>query len=180
MNTKIIRPGLRSVVFMVVLGSALWGCASTSKQTPAADPALTALESDRAELRAEKRALINEAMMLDSSQRTPFWAEYDQYEAELKNYYDEKYLLMLDYARNYSRMSDDIAANLAERAFKLQQMRLDITRKYFDGFSKATSPTIAARFLQLENQINLLSDIQISSEMPLIPMPHEDKLKAKR
>jgi hypothetical protein len=168
---------LRSVLLLLIIGLPLWGCTSTPKPAPADDPGLRALEPSRAQLRAEKRKLVDQAMMLDPSQRTAFWAEYDKYEGELKNYHDQKYLLIRDYARNYKHMSDDLAASLAQRVFNLQQTRLDLGRKYFSAFSKATSPTIAARFLQLENQINLLSDIRIGSEIPMIPLPAENTAK---
>lgn len=180
MKAHIVGFRLRSIALMSLVGLALWGCASTPKTSAANDPEIRALDADRAKFRASKRELINEAMMLDPSQRGAFWAEYDKYEADLKNYYDEKLLLIRDYARNYEHMNDDVATNLAERAFKLQQTRLDLIRKHFSAFSKATSPTVAARFLQLEHQINLLSDIRIGTEMPLMPMPRDEKLKAKR
>jgi hypothetical protein len=43
-----------------------------------------------------------------------------------------------------------------------------IKEKVFQKFERALSATIAAKFIQIENQINLLYDLQIASVLPLI------------
>ena len=41
-------------------------------------------------------------------------------------------------------------------------------RNYYKKFSKALSPKMAAKFFQVENQLWMLMDFQISSELPLV------------
>ena len=53
----------------------------------------------------------------------------------------------------------------------LEENRTDLKKKYFERFREALSPIQAARFLQTENQINLLIDLQIASQIPLIYEP---------
>jgi len=50
----------------------------------------------------------------------------------------------------------------------LEKKRTKLKKKYFKRFERALSATIAAKFIQVENQINLLIDLQIASELPLI------------
>ena len=46
--------------------------------------------------------------------------------------------------------------------------RVKLMRNYYKKFSKALSPKMAAKFLQVENQIWMLMDVQIASELPLV------------
>ena len=150
----------------------LAGCNMTPKPlTPisANDPEMKALDADRAKYREKKVALIEKALNLSSSEHDGFWREYYAYEAELKKIYDERYSIIRDYAANYDNMNDDIADNLARRSLKIRDDRNDLFRKYYERIKKATSATIAGQFLQIENELNLLSDLKISTETPILP-----------
>jgi hypothetical protein len=43
-----------------------------------------------------------------------------------------------------------------------------LKKKYFKKFDKVLPSKTVAKFFQLENQINLLIDLQIASELPFI------------
>lgn len=150
-------------------GAVLGGCADKLGPLPKDDPALQALDGEREKFREKKVALIEEAMDLDDKEHDAFWRVYYQYEDELKKIYDERYRLLRAYAEHYDGMTNDIADALAERALKLKEMRNDLAHKYYHKMKKATSAITAARFLQLDNEITLLSDLKISSEMPIFP-----------
>jgi hypothetical protein len=154
---------------MALLLLSLGGCAGDSATRPETDPELKALEHDRAEFREKKRALVDQVMRLEGAEREAFWKEYDRYEADLRRYYDQRYRLVRDYAENYDRLTEKSAEDISERALRLQKLRLDIFQKYFQRMRKATSAVVAARFLQLEQRLSLLSDLKISSEAPPIP-----------
>jgi hypothetical protein len=150
----------------------LSGCAGGPKPLsaqPENDPMLKSIEEDRAKFREKKVALISKAMDLDPSERDAFWREYYLYEAELKKIQDDRYRVIRDYAENYDNITNDIADNLAERSLRLREARNDLARKYYHRIKKATSAITAPRFLQVENEINLLSDLKISSELPFLP-----------
>ena len=150
----------------------LAGCQLTPKPlTPvsANDPELKALDADRAKYREKKVALIQKALNLSPTEHDAFWREYYAYEGELKKIYDERYSIIRDYAANYDKMDNDIANNLALRSLKIRDDRNDLFRKYYNRIAKATSPVIAGQFLQIENELNLLSDLKISTETPILP-----------
>lgn len=160
-----------AALFVAVLA----GCAGPKPLAPisANDPDFKALEADRARFREKKIALVKKAMELDSSENDAFWREYYQYEAELKKLYDDRYVIIRDYAANYDNMTDEIAENLALRSLKMREARNDLLKKYYYRMKKATSAITAARFLQVENEINLLSDLKISGETPILPKEGE-------
>ena len=66
-------------------------------------------------------------------------------------------------------MNDEIADNLALRSLKIRDDRNELFRKYYGRIKKATSALIAGQFLQIENELNLLSDLKISTETPILP-----------
>lgn len=156
----------------------LGGCADKLGPLSADDPALKEINAEREKFREKKVALIEEAMDLDAKEHDAFWRVYYQYENDLKKVYDERYRLLRAYAEHYDSMTNDIADALAERSLKLKETRNDLAHKYYHLMKKATSAITAARFLQLESEITLLSDLKISSEMPIFPKdmnPLDDK-----
>ena len=133
------------------------------------DPEMKALDADRAKYREKKVALIEKALNLSPSEHDAFWREYYAYETELKKIYDQRYSIIRDYAANYDNMNEDIADNLALRSLKIRDDRNDLFRKYYKRIKTATSSLIAGQFLQIENELNLLSDLKISTETPILP-----------
>ena len=60
------------------------------------------------------------------------------------------------------------ARELGEKVLSLEEQRTALKRKYFARIADAMSPVVAARFLQAENQINMVLDLQLASQIPLI------------
>jgi Na+/phosphate symporter len=126
------------------------------------------LELLRSDIRAEKVAIITEVMQLNEEEADLFWPIYRKYEVKLSKHFDERIELIRDYAQNYERMTDVKAKELARKVFSLEARRTRLKKKYYGRLERALSSTVAAQFFQLENQILLLIDLQIASELPLI------------
>ena len=162
---------LNTLGSLIIVMIALPGCSGPKPLTPitANDPEMKALDADRAKYREKKIALIEKALNLNASEHDSFWREYYGYEAELKKIFDERYNIIRDYATNYDNMNNDIADNLAVRSLNVRDERNDLFRKYYNRIEKATNAIIAGQFLQIENELNLLSDLKISTETPILP-----------
>ena len=168
-NKKKMKSGLWLIP---VMGALMTGCATKPPSAPPlADEAAAFVSEGRAEMRQDKVVFINESMNLTSADPNydAFWHEYYQYEAELKKINDARIQLIRDYQFNYDKMDDNIANNLAERALAIHKKKLDLLAKYYEKIKQATSPMIAARFLQVEYQISLLMDVEIASKTPMLP-----------
>jgi hypothetical protein len=76
--------------------------------------------------------------------------------------------LIAQFAKAYVTMTNGQATQLAKEAFDLEAQRTDLKRDYFEKFSKVIPPLKAARFFQIENQLNMVVDLQIASSLPLI------------
>lgn len=131
----------------------------------------------RSDVRAQKVALITEVMEFTDAQSSAFWPLHREYELELSKIGDENLKLIKAYAKHYDRMTDEKATLMIKKLFQLKESRLALKKKYFEKIGKALSPVVAAKFIQLENVINNLIDIQIAAELPLIESPNVTEKK---
>ncbi len=122
----------------------------------------------KSDVRTQKVAVITEAMQFTNEESSAFWPVHREYELELSGITDDRIELIRDYVQNYDNLTDKKARELANKMFALEKRRTKLKKKYFKRFEKALSATIAAKFIQVENQISLLIDLQIASELPLI------------
>ena len=122
----------------------------------------------RSDLRAQKSAIITEVMQFTEDEDAKFWPVYREYEAELAKLNDERLKLVKDYAANYAAITDPIADRLASGALDLEGRRHALKTKYYDRFKSVLPPKTAARFLQVENQILLILDLQIAASLPIV------------
>jgi hypothetical protein len=81
---------------------------------------------------------------------------------------DERVALIGEYASNYGKLTDAIADSIAKKALDLESRRQATKAKYFERIKAALSPKTALRFLQIEHQLNLIIDLQISAALPIV------------
>ena len=126
------------------------------------------MELLRSDLSTQKVAIITEGMELTDAQAAIFWPIYRKYDAELTTLNDTRIAVIKDYAQNYDQMTEAKADDLTKRTFAFLESRIKLQKKYYKEFSKALSPVLAAKYMQIERSINTLMDFQIMSEIPLV------------
>lgn len=126
------------------------------------------IELLRSDIRAGKVELITQVMEFTAEQSVAFWPLHREYELELSKINDARVKLIKEYAQVWDQMTDQKAREMVKTMFDLQEKRLKLKKSYYKRFEKALSPIIAAKFIQLENQINTIMDLQIAQEFPLI------------
>ena len=122
----------------------------------------------RSDVRAEKVAILTEVMAFTEAEDKAFWPIHREYESELAALGDERVALIAEYAKNYETLTDTVAQSLATRAIDLEAKRQAVKAKYYERFAQALSPRTALRFLQVEHQLQLLIDLQISAALPIV------------
>jgi hypothetical protein len=122
----------------------------------------------RSDVRAQKVAIITELMAFTEAEDKAFWPIYREYDADLTTLNDEKLKGIQEFASNYETLTDAMADSLATRALDLETRRTALRQKYHARIKSELSPRIAARFLQIEHQIQLLIDLQIAAALPII------------
>ena len=121
----------------------------------------------RADLKTQRKEIITELMQFDDEDAAKFWPIFEQYDAELSKIGDGRMELIVEYARNYENLTNDQADSLMSKAFELEVQRAQLKKKYFDRMKEALSATQATRFFLVENQIQHIIDLQISSGLPV-------------
>ena len=146
--------------------------AGAQTEKPDAGPSSQAyFELLRADLRRQKAAVIAAGLELSDRESTPFWRVYRDYEADVARISDGRFALLREYAESYKAMSDEKAAELTQRAFALDGERVRLKERYFARFAAATSSRTAARFFQIEGQVEALLYLQLTADLPLFPRP---------
>ena len=148
---------------------------ATEKQSPQASEKetktlnLTAYaELLRSDVRVQKIAILTELMGFTEAEDAAFWPIYREYDAEMAKLGDERVALIAEYAANYSALTDAVAEKLAAKALDLEARRQATKAKYYERVKKALSPRTALRYLQVEQQLLLLIDLQISASLPIV------------
>jgi hypothetical protein len=121
----------------------------------------------RQDVKKEKVAIVTELMVLSPEESAKFWPVYNQYDKALTALADERVALIKMYAENYGSLTGETATKLVMGVLDLDTKRNDLKREYFQKMGAALSPVQAARFLQIENQLEKILDLQISSSLPL-------------
>jgi len=127
------------------------------------------LDMFRFSLRMEKMEFIQKAMKLTPEQEKKFMAVYYPYDIELKKLNDKRLAIITDYAVKFDQITDADADKLAKRSLEFRKQRGALLEKYYGKIAKATSKTIAARFLQVESVLQATTDVKIGSTLPLMP-----------
>lgn len=122
----------------------------------------------RQDVRTQKVAILSQMLNLSPDQAARFWPVYAEYDKELISLATERMAAIKDYAANYGNLSDAKASELARKALDLEFRRNALKKKYFDRFEKVLSGKSAAKFLQIENQLLMIIDLQLASNLPVV------------
>ncbi len=122
----------------------------------------------RSDIKTRKVVIIKEVMDFTKEESSVFWPVHRKYELELSKIFDERIDLIKDYVQNYDNLTDEKASKLAKKSFELEKRRTKLKKKYFKRFERVLSSTTAAKFFMIERSVNLMRDVQIISQLPLI------------
>lgn len=122
----------------------------------------------RTDVRREKSQIMGVVMRLDAGDASKFWPIYEEYDEELTTLDNLRSENIQEYARSYREMTDEKAEELINRALDYQKRRSELLGKYFVRVKDSLGAITAARFLQIENQLLLIIDLQIASSLPIV------------
>jgi len=122
----------------------------------------------RSNIQPGKTDILARRLSLSDDEAKRFWPLQRSYEADLAKLGDSNLDTMRTYARNWDNLSEQTARDLGRRLFEYQKKRAELRAKYFDRISNKLSPTIAAKYFQLEVQIENLLDIGAGALVPLV------------
>jgi hypothetical protein len=125
------------------------------------------IELLRTNVRQDKAEIMGAVMQLSAGDAAKFWPIYSEYDVELTKVNDQRVANIQEYARNYNQMTDQKADELVQKAINFRKARNELLAKYYERVKQSLGAVTAARFLQVEDQMLLIIDLQIASSLPL-------------
>lgn len=126
------------------------------------------IELLRQDLRAAKVAVITEFLPMTEAQAAEFWPIYREYDLKLAKLGDEWLEILRDYGDNYEEMTDSKSKEIFDDVMRNKKKRLQLKHDYYRKLDRKLSSKLVTRFFQIENQVEMLIDLQVASEVPLI------------
>ena len=175
MTSEARKPGitpsraLRSAAFVLLAGLLFPAEVVRGQSQPPPEQNLKAyVDLVRKDMNKAKTEILGQAMGFSPEQAAKFWPIYSAYTKELNALGDVRLKLIKDYADNFTSMDDQKADNLARRLLTWESQRAALKQKYYAQVQQALGGKMAARFLQVENRLLTVVDLQIAAEVPLV------------
>ncbi|HXW93548.1 MAG TPA: hypothetical protein VEK33_23565 [Terriglobales bacterium] len=123
----------------------------------------------RSDLQSAKNKIIADTMKFTEPESAAFWPVYRDYAHDQAAIADERLKVITDYAQHIDTMDDAKAKDLSQRMMAIEAKVTNLQQAYWPRFEKALGAKRAAKFLQVDNRLSLMINVQLASEIPLIP-----------
>ena len=119
-------------------------------------------------LSTERKQVYERNMNLNEEQSVVFWGVYHQYEKEKERLEANRLRLLGTYIEKYTSLTNDDVMKIVKQSGENQRADLALRQKYFHIYSKKLDPMMAARFLQLDDIVGMVTRLAILGNLPLI------------
>jgi hypothetical protein len=124
-------------------------------------------------LTTERKSVFERNTNLNEQQSEVFWGVYHRYEKEKEQLEAKRLRLLGTYIENVDSLTNDDVMKIAKQSGENQQADLALRQKYFQIYSKKLNPMAAARFMQLDDIVGMVTRLAILGNVPLIgEVPH--------
>ena len=118
---------------------------------------------------SQREAIVKVILQLSEADAAKFWPIYKEYEGERAKLDSAEAALIKEYAGAYQNISNEKAEEILNKSFKIDAQRVELEKKYFNKVKSATSAATAAKFIEVENQLEDVSGLQAASVLPANP-----------
>ena len=160
-----MRKPLLGVILFASAALVLSGNAWAQSAFAGNEAFLQLLKSD---IQKETTDIINRSMELSAEDAAAFWPLYNEYDEALDKLADSRIKLIKEYSSIYGNVSDEQASSLGKKWIDLLAEREQLRGKYYDKFAAVLSPAQAFKVMQIERRLELLIDMQIAKELPML------------
>ncbi len=127
----------------------------------------TEQELTRAAIEANRKVLVSANMDLTDKEEAVFWPLYDAYQKEADVLNKRTGDLIMDYAENYSSLTDEKAKELLDELLDIEEDRVKLKKTYVKKFQKELPAKTVARYFQLENKFEAVVKYELARAIPL-------------
>lgn len=119
------------------------------------------------QIQTDKRAIVLRNLQLSDTESAAFVPIYDEYQADQKKIADRSIATLDKFAANYDSMTDDAAKDILKDWISIQDDRTSLLKKYAKRFEKVLPATKVLRFVQIENKLDTVLQMQAVRAVPL-------------
>ena len=132
------------------------------------------LDTDKLQyiLSTERKQVFERNMNLNEQQSEVFWGVYHRYEKEKEQLEKNRLRLLGTYIEKYTSLTNNDILKIVKQSGENQRADLDLRQKYFQIYSKKLDPIAAARFMQLDDIVGMVTRLAILGNLPLIGDVH--------
>ena len=120
----------------------------------------------RANMRADRTALITAGMNFSDKEGAAFWPVYQQYDYERSKLDDRRAAVIKQYTQKFRNLTDADAKAMADQMLDCESRLAELKKKYYKKFTKVLPALTVTKFFQMERRIDLLMDMQVESALP--------------
>jgi hypothetical protein len=164
----------RTLTSLMVLG---FVAASVDAQAPAQQASATkpsaatvdsVLKALRADLQSSRTDIMAKNLTLTAEQAAKFWPAFETYQKEQNLIMDEHIKGVQKYADSYQTLDDAGALALMNAHLERDAQMNTLRRKWLGEFQKVLPARLAARVIQIDRRLSMVTQIEISSRIPLV------------
>jgi Spy/CpxP family protein refolding chaperone len=162
-----MKSGLMAIVALASTFPA-WS-ADAPAAAPGAEPTPEQIVAQfRDDLQAKSADVMAKALTLTADQATKFWPLYKEYQKEQAAIVEGQIQATQKYAKNFGHLTDADAVEFINALLSRDQKTHDLRVKWLAKFQTVVPPVTAARAIQVERRLGLVSQIGVSSQIPLV------------
>jgi Spy/CpxP family protein refolding chaperone len=162
-----MKSGLMAIVALASTFPA-WSADAPPAGT-AAQPTPEQIVTDfRNDLQAKSADVMAKALKLTADQAAKFWPLFEQYQKEQAAIVDGQIKATQKYGEKYEQLTDADSVEFINALLARDQKIHDLRVKWLAKFQTAVPPGTAARAIQVERRLGLVTQIGISSQIPLV------------
>jgi methionyl-tRNA synthetase len=122
----------------------------------------------RNDLQAKSADIMAKTLKLSADEAAKFWPLYQQYQKEQSAIVDGQTQATQRYAEHYTELSDKEALAYVNALLERDEKIHDLRVKWLAKFGSVVPSATAARAIQVERRLGLVTQVGISSQVPLV------------
>ena len=130
------------------------------------------MEILKEKVKADKKLIVSNNMMLTDAESKKFWPLYDAYQMDLNQINERMMSMIKSYADAYNagkgELSNDLAKKLIGEALAVEESEVKLRQTYAAKLNKVLPATKVARYLQIENKIRSIVKFELAARIPLV------------
>ena len=163
---KPVKTSILALAFLLVSGGSISAQTAQVTVKPLSDDDIKMIRQD---IQSQKDAIIKDTMQFSDTESAAFWPVYKEYAAEQHAIADKRLGVIIDYAQHVDSMTNEDASRLTQKFFQVEDETQALRKKYYPKFEAAIGAKRTAKFYQVDNRLTMILNVQLASEIPLIP-----------